>query len=68
LRRPVKARARRTAAEVTSAPVLEKRTFSAQGTSRFTCSATSTSSGCMSEKVMPSCSCSTMARSTSSSQ
>jgi hypothetical protein len=64
LSRLVKARARRTAALVASQPVFEKRTFSAPGTTSRSSSATSTSSGCMREKVMPSSSWARMAAST----
>jgi len=62
--RPVKARARRTAAEVTSQPVLLKRTISAFGTTSRTRSATSTSSGWTSENVIPSASWRRIASST----
>jgi len=62
----VKARARRTAALAASAPVLPKRTDCALGTRSRTRSATSTSSGCINENVMPSASCSRIAASTRS--
>src|SRR5262245_59042539 len=54
------------AADVTSAPVLLKRIISAFGTVSRMSSATSTSSGCIIENVMPSASCSRIARSTAS--
>src|SRR5579883_2332255 len=60
--RLVKARAARTAPEVASDPFLPKRTISAQGMSRVSRSACSTSSGCGSEKLCPSASCAEMVR------
>ncbi len=60
----MKARATRTAAVVTSQPVFAKRTRSAPGTMSRTSSATSTSSGCISEKVIPCASCARIASST----